>query len=240
MSTSRIIRAPRQAAILATIFGLHVGVAVLVVNGHAPKLEWLKPPPPFIYVLPEAPKPPPVAPRQPEPADYGLPNEPEPQLPIPEFKDSRTPPLESRATVEPETGSGPAVPGPDVRGPSLRMRDGRLAALIDACYPSASRRLNEEGRVLIQLRVDASGRVAAWNVVERSGFARLDAAADCVVRRLEFNAGRRDGAAVEASAMLPIVFRLDRLVPGLLAFAMLRSLPLNRRWPALAVNTANR
>ena len=96
-----------------------------------------------------------------------------------------------------------------MRGPSLRTRDSRLAALIDACYPSASRRLAEEGRVVINVRVDASGRAAAWNIVERSGFARLDAAVDCVVRRLEFNAGRRDGAAVEASALLPIVFRLD-------------------------------
>jgi len=209
MSTSHIARAPRQATILATIFGLHAGVAVLVLNNHSPHLEWLKPTPPYIYVLAKPPMPSPVAPRPPEPVDYGLPNVPEPPLPIPDFKDPRNPPIETRATPEPTTGSGTGVPGPDVQGPSLRMRDSRLAALIDACYPSASRRLEEEGRVVIHVRVDASGRVAAWNIVERSGFARLDAAADCVVRRLEFNPGRRDGAAVEASALLPIVFRLD-------------------------------
>ena len=100
-------------------------------------------------------------------------------------------PVETRATAEPETGAGPGVPGPDVRGPSLRTRDSRLAALIDACYPSASRRLGEEGRVVIRVRVDAGGRPAAWNIVERSGFARLDAAADCVVR----TAGVQSGAA---------------------------------------------
>jgi protein TonB len=209
MSTSRIVREPRHAAILATIFGLHVGVAVLVVNGHPPRLEWLKPPPTMIFVLPKAQEPPPVAPRQPEPVDYGLPHVPQPLVPIPDFKDSRTPLLESRATAGPETTTGSDVSRPDVRGPSLRTRDSRLAALIDACYPSASRRLDEEGRVVIHVRVGASGRVVAWNIVERSGFARLDAAADCVVRRLEFNPGRRDGAAVEASALLPIVFRLD-------------------------------
>jgi len=209
MSTSRIVRAPRQAAIVATIFGLHVGVAVLVVNGHPPRLQWLKPPTTIFVVPPKAQQPPPVAPRQPEPVDYGLPQVPEPPVPIPDFRDSRTAPVDSRATAEPGTGAGPGEPGPDVRGPSLRTRDSRLAALINACYPSASRRLAEEGRVVINVRVDASGRAAAWNIVERSGFARLDAAADCVVRRLEFNAGRRDGAAVEASALLPIVFRLD-------------------------------
>ncbi len=61
---------------------------------------------------------------------------------------------------------------------------------------------------MVELRIDATGRVAAWNIVERSGFARLDAAVECVVRRLEFVPGRRDGKAVEASALLPIVFRL--------------------------------
>ncbi len=157
---------------------------------------------------------PPVAPRHPGPADYSLPNVPEPLVPIPDFKDSTTPPVETRATAKPETGAGPGVPAPVVRGPSLRMRDSRLAALIDACYPSASRRLDEEGRVVILVRVDASGRVAAWNIVERSGFARLDAAADCVVRRLEFNPGRRDGAAVGGERTVA-----DRVPAGLIGSA---------------------
>jgi TonB family protein len=52
------------------------------------------------------------------------------------------------------------------------------------------------------------GRASARTVAGSSGFARLDAAVTCVIRRLEFNPGRRDGAAVAASVTLPIVFRL--------------------------------
>jgi TonB family protein len=52
------------------------------------------------------------------------------------------------------------------------------------------------------------GRSSARTVAGSSGFARLDAAVTCVIRRLEFNPGRRDGAAVAASVTLPIVFRL--------------------------------
>ena len=209
MSASRSARAPRQAAILATIVGFHASVGLLVMDGLHPRLEWLKPAPPYIYELPEALAPVPVAPRQPGPVDHGPPIVPEPTVPIPDFRNSTAPPDATRAVSKTGGGPDPTAPGPDIHGPSLRMRDARLAALIDACYPAASRRLAEEGRVVVHVRVDAAGRAAAWDLMESSGFARLDAAAACVVRRLEFVPGRRDGAAVEASARLPIVFRLD-------------------------------
>lgn len=209
MTTSRIGSA-RQAAILAMIAGLHVGGVMLVMSGLHPRLDWLKPaPPPYIYVLPAPPEVLPLAPRPPGPVEYGLPSQPEPQVRLPDFGDAKTPPPKVRNAAEPEAGSGPGEPAPDVRPPSLRVRDGRLAALIDACYPSASRRAGEEGRVVVQARIDADGRLGGWNIVERSGFARLDAAVDCIVRRLEFVPGRRDGEEVAASAILPIVFRLD-------------------------------
>jgi periplasmic protein TonB len=210
MSASRSVGAPRQAVILATILGFHVGAGLLVMDGFHPRLKWLKPAPPHIYYeLPKAQSPVPVAPQRPGPVDYGLPELPDPAVPIPDFRSFAAPPDEPRSGAGPAPGSGPDMPPPDSHGPSLRMRDNRLAALIDACYPSASRRLAEEGRVVVHVRVDAAGRAAAWNLVERSGFARLDAAAGCVVRRLEFVPGRHDGTAVEASARLPIVFRLD-------------------------------
>lgn len=208
MSTSRMAGAPRQAAILATIGGLHIGAFVLAVAGLGPRLDWLQPDPPsFIYVQPEAPLSQLLAPRHPGPLDYTLPRQPLPKVPIPDFGPERSLPVEGNAATEPASGSGPAVAVADVRPPSLR-RDSRLAALVDACYPAASRRLSEEGRVVIRVDVDAAGRASAWNVAEGSGFARLDTAVACVVRRLEFNPGRHDGAAVAASVMLPIVFRL--------------------------------
>jgi protein TonB len=129
-------------------------------------------------------------------------------VPIPDFERVRSLQVENNAATEPASGSGPAVAAVDVRAPSLRHPDSRLAALVSSCYPAASRRLSEEGRVVVRVDVDAAGRASAWNVAGGSGFARLDAAAACVIRRLEFNPARRDGAAVAASAMLPIVFRL--------------------------------
>ena len=133
------------------------------------------------------------APRQPGPLEYNLPRQPLPIVPIPDFVDpERSLQVEGNAATVPASGSGPAVAVADVRAPSLR-RD---------------RRLGEEGRVIVRIDVDATGRARAWNVAGGSGFARLDAAVACVIHRLEFNPGRRDGAAVAASVTLPIVFRL--------------------------------
>ena len=209
MSKSRMATAPRQAAIVATIVGLHVGAFVLAVAGLGPRMDWLQPAsPPFIYVQPQPRMSTPVAPRQPGPLEYALPREPLPRIPMPEFERDQDMQVEAHAATDPAPGSGPAIAAAEVRAPSLRRRDSQLAALVDACYPAASRRLSEEGRVVVRVEVDVAGRASAWNVARGSGFSRLDAAVACVVHRLEFNPGRRDGAAVAASVMLPIVFRL--------------------------------
>ena len=208
MSTSFTLRAPRQAAILAMISALHVGVAVFVIAGVHPRLDRLKPLPSEIIMLPPSSKPPPVAPREARPIDHALPREPEPWVPFPDFGEAVTPLAEGHPATNQETGPRPGVPAPNIRAPALRTKNNRFGALVDACYPSSSRRLNEEGRVGVLVRIDATGRVTAWTITDRSGFVRLDAAVECVVRRLEFAPGRRDGEAVDASAMLPIVFRL--------------------------------
>ena len=46
-------------------------------------------------------------------------------------------------------------------------------------------------------------------MAQGSGFERLDSAAECVLRKLTFNPGQRDGQAVEAQATLPITFKLE-------------------------------
>jgi protein TonB len=89
------------------------------------------------------------------------------------------------------------------------VRGDRISAAINACYPSASRRLSEEGRVVATITVGSDGKAGAISVAQSSGFERLDGAAECVIRKLAFNPGKRDGVAVEAQATLPIVFKLE-------------------------------
>lgn len=128
---------------------------------------------------------------------------------IPRFADERTPVSGEFAESGDAEGAGPAIPAARYVGPAIVTRNNRLAGLIDACYPAGARRAGEGGRVTVRVAIDAGGRASAWNVERGSGFPRLDAAVGCVIRRLEFLPGRRDGRAVDAAVMLPIVFRLD-------------------------------
>jgi protein TonB len=131
-----------------------------------------------------------------------------PDIFIPTFDDRPRLPVMGSSAHPASTGAGPRVPPIDVQAPELRTGDRRVQSLIDSCYPAAARRLSEEGRVVARVVIGADGRAVSWAVDQGSGFPRLDAAMDCVLRRLEFVAGRRDGRAVEAMARLPIVFRL--------------------------------
>ena len=97
----------------------------------------------------------------------------------------------------------------EVIAPRLRMQGDRLAALINACYPAASRRAGEEGRAVVRVLVGSNGKIRSWRLEQGTGFPRLDDAVRCIIERLVIEPGRRDGRAVEAEALLPIVFRLD-------------------------------
>jgi protein TonB len=210
MATPQLDRVARQAAAVAAVAGLHAAALALIVTGLVPPRQDPQPSPPVVTVL----RPPPPAqqdpaPELPAPADYRVPQQAEPLLEIPRFDDAAAtaapvlqPPAEGAATRA-------NLAAPDLHAPIPRLEQARIAALVAGCYPSASRRLGEEGRVLARLHIDATGRPNAGSVVESSGFQRLDDAVDCVVRRLAFHPGRRGGEAIAASIDLPVVFRLD-------------------------------
>lgn len=75
-------------------------------------------------------------------------------------------------------------------------------------YPSLSRKLREEGRVLLRVRVDAGGRPAQVTMHESSGYPRLDERAAETVRRWKFQPARQGGQPVEAWVIVPILFSL--------------------------------
>ncbi len=76
-------------------------------------------------------------------------------------------------------------------------------------YPRLSRQLGEEGKVLLRVRVRADGTAAAVDLEKGSNFDRLDEAARRAVTRWRFVPAKRGDEAVEASVIVPIVFRLD-------------------------------
>lgn len=76
-------------------------------------------------------------------------------------------------------------------------------------YPPLSRRLGEEGKVLLKVRVSPNGQPTVVELERSSSFERLDEAARQTVARWRFVPAKRGEEAVEASVIVPIVFRLE-------------------------------
>jgi protein TonB len=77
-------------------------------------------------------------------------------------------------------------------------------------YPSASRRLGEEGSVVLELMVGEDGRVSDAQVVTTSGFPRLDEAAlKEALRRWKFAPGTDDGKPRAMRHRVKVTFRLE-------------------------------
>lgn len=76
-------------------------------------------------------------------------------------------------------------------------------------FPSLSRRMGEQGRLILRVLVSPGGGAAEVQVRTSSGFARLDESARDAVRRWKFVPARRGGEAVAAWVLIPISFRLE-------------------------------
>ncbi len=76
-------------------------------------------------------------------------------------------------------------------------------------YPPLSRRLGEEGKLVLRVELDESGHVDTASVVESSSYQRLDEAALAVVKTWRCNPSLRNGQPVRAVALQPFNFVLQ-------------------------------
>lgn len=76
-------------------------------------------------------------------------------------------------------------------------------------YPLVSRRLGEQGKVLLRVHVSATGLAEKVEVKTSSGYARLDQAATDAVSRWRFVPARRGDQAIAAWVQVPITFQLE-------------------------------
>jgi protein TonB len=76
-------------------------------------------------------------------------------------------------------------------------------------YPFRARRLHKEGRVLIELHIDAAGKVKKAEVVDSAGYG-FDESALKAVEESRFLPATRDGEPVPCQALLPVRFTLKQ------------------------------
>lgn len=77
-------------------------------------------------------------------------------------------------------------------------------------YPVQSKRLGEEGKVILRALINAEGRVERIEIQRSSGHPRLDDAAREAVQNALFRPHLEDGRPVKVYAIVPISFRLDQ------------------------------
>jgi protein TonB len=73
-----------------------------------------------------------------------------------------------------------------------------------------SRRLGEEGEVLLRVLVNPYGRVEQVRLQQSCGHRRLDRAAVTAVRRWHFSPARQSARPVSAWVLVPILFELNK------------------------------
>ena len=83
------------------------------------------------------------------------------------------------------------------------------ATNIKPAYPSMSKRLNEQGTVILRVLVKSDGTASNVEVKSSSGFPRLDQAAIDAVQTWRFNPATIDGKAVEEWYQVPITLKLQ-------------------------------
>lgn len=171
-------------------------LAELSVRIITPTVE-VKPPEP----APTPPKPRPVE-KRPEPP------RPPVQLAAPEESPAPSsfavPPAPPEVTAPPPVVAPPAPPAPVV-APRF---DADYLDNPKPVYPALSRRMGEEGRVLLRVHVDPAGLARETRLATSSGSERLDRSALDAVRRWKFIPARRGDEAVAAWVLVPIVFSL--------------------------------
>lgn len=148
--------------------------------------------------------------------------QPKPQQPQIEATTSSEPAGESAPTA-PEQDDAPPEPAPvsgggGVGGGQGSAGSGLVQARFDADYllnpappyPPMSRRMGEEGRVVLRVRVSAAGTAEQVEIRTSSGSSRLDESARRTVRAWRFIPAKRGGIPVESWVLVPIHFRLEQ------------------------------
>ena len=100
------------------------------------------------------------------------------------------------------------APVTTVAAPSVPRFDADYLNNPTPAYPPLSRRLREEGKVVLRVLVEPSGAAGTVEMRTSSGFERLDKSAISAVSRWKFVPAKQGNEAVGAWVLVPIVFSL--------------------------------
>ena len=172
---------------------------------------------PVAKPLPVPPRPQPVAapaptPQpQPSPSKVSTPTEVAQAAPVAPVS-APTAPTPPAPRAEATPAPAPPSPAPVVTAPS--KTDVSIPASYSASnqkpiYPNMSKRLGEQGTVVLRVLVKADGSAGEVEVKSSSNYSRLDQAAIDAVKTWRFNPAKIDGKATDEWYQVPIPFKLQ-------------------------------
>ncbi len=114
------------------------------------------------------------------------------------------------ATPGPVDTAPPAPPAPP-SPPAVQLPSSNADYLQNPkpAYPSLSRRLGEQGKVVVRVLIGANGQPQKAELRQSSGFDRLDQAALSTVMKWRYVPGKRGGVAEDMWFSVPINFVLE-------------------------------
>ena len=152
------------------------------------------------------------------PPPSATPKTPPPQTPPPKtappvIAPTPTAPVITTPTVPATSNPAPAAPAQNSAPPAPSVRTGAVIQPGASCakpdYPSASRRLEEEGTVSLKFLIGIDGRVLQAEIEKTSGFPRLDEAARNALSKCQFRPGTIDGKPEQSWASIRYTWRLE-------------------------------
>jgi protein TonB len=152
-----------------------------------------------------------IPPPPPPPPPKNLPPPPPSYVPPVDIQVAAPTPVNAIAAVS-NTPQPVAPPSP---APVASAPPAVTAAVISASscekpeYPSASKRLEEEGTVQLKFLVGVDGKVLESAVEKSSGFRRLDEAARAGLAKCQFKPGTVDGKPQQSWASMKYTWRLE-------------------------------
>jgi protein TonB len=144
----------------------------------------------------------------PPPAPAPTPKTPPPKTPAPP---PPAPTSTAPAITQPTAPPAAAPTAPAIRTGAV-IQAGAHCAKPD--YPSASRRMEEEGTVTLKFLIGVDGKVIQADIEKTSGFTRLDEAARNALSKCQFRPGTVDGKPEQSWASICLLYTSDAADEG--------------------------
>ena len=154
-----------------------------------------------------------IPPPPPPPSPKNVPPPPPAYVPPVEVPVVNAAPAANAIAAVSATPQPPAPPAPTA--PAVKSEPVRTGAVVNSAncekpeYPSASRRMEEEGTVSLRFLIGPDGKVIQSEIEKSSGYKRLDEAARAGLSRCQFRPATVDGKPEQAWASMKYTWRLE-------------------------------